>query len=579
MIHKFNKVLAVILARGGSKGIPKKNIVKIDGHPLIAYTIQAAKESKFVSQIVVSTDSDEIRKIANSYGASTPFLRSKKLSGDKITSAEALRDAVLKSESFFKEVFDLIIELPCVAPFRDAKDIDQAIEIILKNNKLDSVIGYVHTGEKHPIRLKRIKKNRATNFCKDYKESNYHSRRQDFEPAYIRNGSIYCMRRSLIVKKGLREGRQSYPYIMSTEKSINIDEAFDLKIAKLMIQDGLCNNVPKLLPPKDEILKSKKKFKKILITAPTFFLNPQLNTLKKKYEIILIHPDNDNIKNIKKYCHEVSIWICNPCPKYIITNELIKKFTNLKIIATPSTGDSHIEKKYINRKNIKLLSLKNSGFEKKIYASSEYTFCMIMSLLRKMPTAISKVQSYKWRDVENDLRGEELRGKTLGIIGYGRIGSNIGKYANAMGLNIIFYDPYIKKGKFAKKINNHISLLKKSDIVAVCCHLNRETYKMVDKTWFVNMKKGSYFINSSRGDIVNEKDLIRFLKNKHINSAFLDVISNENILRKKLKKKKIILYGKENHNLYISPHIAGLTYQSETKAFKILCDLIKNEDN
>ena len=270
MIGNIPKVLAVILARGGSKGIPLKNIANINGHPLISYSITAALKSKLVNKIVVSTDSEQITKVSRIYGADVPFKRSSRLSGDKITSAEALRDAVIKSEKIFRTTYDFIIELPCVSPFRDNLDIDNALKILINNKKLDSVISYVNTGEKHPVRLKRIVNGKVTNFCKEYKESKFHSRRQDFEPCFIRNGAIYAMRRDVIIKKKNREGSYSFPFIMPQEKSLNIDEKFDLKLASLMIEDGMCNNQPSLIPNEDKFINNKRK-KNILITTPTFF--------------------------------------------------------------------------------------------------------------------------------------------------------------------------------------------------------------------------------------------------------------------------------------------------------------------
>jgi len=140
------KIICIILARGGSKGIPRKNIYPINGHPLISYSIQAAKEAKFIDKIVVSTDDKRIAKISRDYGAETPFLRSKKLSGDKVPSMDALRDCALKCENFYNEKYDIIIELPCVSPLRDASYVNRAIKII-KSKNYDSVVSYVNTGE------------------------------------------------------------------------------------------------------------------------------------------------------------------------------------------------------------------------------------------------------------------------------------------------------------------------------------------------------------------------------------------------------------------------------------------------
>ena len=570
------KVLAVILARGGSKGIPKKNIANLAGYPLISYSIEAAKKSKIFNKIVVSTDDKKIAKIAREYGALTPFLRSKKLSDDKTTSADALKDAIIRSEKIFEEKYDYIFELPCVAPLRDHNHIKEVYEH-LKSNKYDSVISYVCTGEKHPIRLKRIKNSVVTNFCRDYKESAKHSRRQDFEPSYIRNGAIYSIKRDTIINKGNRQGKISYPYIMDSKVSINIDEKFDLDTCNLLIANGYSRNYPEKIQKNQFIFKNKNK-KTILITCPVHFINDEIKDLQNTYNIIIIDKKNDKrdlIKNIfDKY--RIDIFITNPCPTYKISDALLKKCKYLNIIATPSTGTTHLD---INNKKIKIISLKDSGFEKKIFASSEYTFLMLLNVLRPMIVANNKVKQGYWRDVEveNYLRGNELRGKTIGIIGFGRIGSNIAKFAKPFGAKILFYDPYKNKNKISKKTSVS-NLLKKSDIIAVCCHLNKETKNMVDENWFKKMKKGVLFINSSRGEIVDEESLIKYLKNGKIKRCAIDVVQNENLKKDEFKNKKILKYAKHNENLIITPHIAGLTFESERKAFNSIIKLIKKND-
>ena len=128
------KILCVILARGGSKGIPKKNIFLINGHPLISYSIFAGLNSKYIDKVVVSTDSIKIKNFSQKYGADVPFLRPKKLSLDKTLSVESLKHAVKKCEEIYKTIYDYVIEIPAVSPFRSSKDIDTALEIFFKKN-------------------------------------------------------------------------------------------------------------------------------------------------------------------------------------------------------------------------------------------------------------------------------------------------------------------------------------------------------------------------------------------------------------------------------------------------------------
>ena len=131
--HNKKKVLGVILARSGSKGIKEKNIKKLGGHPLISYSIYAGLNSKNISKLIVSTDSKKIAKIAKNYGAETPFLRSKVLAKDKVPSKDALRDAVLKAEQIYNTKFEYVIEIPAVAPLRTGKDIDKALNLLFTN--------------------------------------------------------------------------------------------------------------------------------------------------------------------------------------------------------------------------------------------------------------------------------------------------------------------------------------------------------------------------------------------------------------------------------------------------------------
>ena len=200
-MSKLN-VLAVIQARSGSKGVKNKNIYKLNGHPLLAYTIYAAKKCKFITNLIVSTDSTNYSIIAKKYGADVPFIRSKKISGDKVFSVTSLHYAVKKTEKIFKKKYDLVIELPCVSPLRTHDDISNCINLLIKNPTADSVVSVTSTGEKHPTRLKKIINNYIHDISRDFPEKGQNSRRQDLKPdSFIRNGAIYLMHRDVLIKK------------------------------------------------------------------------------------------------------------------------------------------------------------------------------------------------------------------------------------------------------------------------------------------------------------------------------------------------------------------------------------------
>ncbi len=231
MSIKNKKVLAITLARGGSKGIKKKNLRKIAGQPLINYTINEAFKSIFIDRYIVSTDDKEIRNYCLNRNVDVPFLRPSHLASDIASSTDALQHAVNFCEKEDGE-YDIIVELMCTNPFKTFKDIDNSIEMLLNKNA-DSVIGVSKVEEYHPARLKKIIKGKIFDFCVPEESG----RRQDLKPAaFIRNGSIYTLKRNYLMVDNKRfGGNNSYAYLMPHEKSINIDSEHDLIVANSII--------------------------------------------------------------------------------------------------------------------------------------------------------------------------------------------------------------------------------------------------------------------------------------------------------------------------------------------------------
>lgn len=312
----------------------------------------------------------------------------------------------------------------------------------------------------------------------------------------------------------------------------------------------------------------------LLVTATLEFMPDLKIEIQKKFKLIYKNQASylDTMKILNKF--KVEAWICNPCPTYEINSLLISKCKSLKVVATPSTGINHFSKEIFQIKNLKIFSLKDSTLLKSIKASSEYTFIFMASFIRKINEGLVSVKKDKWRDYEKNLRGRELNSLTLGIFGYGRIGSNLAKYSNAFGMKIFAFDPYVKKfHRFVTKIDVIETMLAKIDILAICATLNDSTVNFFNNKIFKKCKKGIIIVNTSRGEIINEKDLIKNIKNKRISGCALDVVSNEN---KKNFTSELINFSKKDERLYITPHIAGLTYDSEKKAQNIAFNFIKN---
>lgn len=228
--------LCVILARAGSKGIKKKNIVDFGGKPLVAWTIRAAIDSKKFDHVVVSTDSKQIREIALNEGAQVPFLRDEKLSGDNVLSAIALKDAVKKSEDYFGKKYDVICELQATSPLRDANDVVEAVSKFYKNPSADSLYSVYELNHFHPKKIKKIDSNGfLEDLCSHFSESKI-GRRQDAKSLYVRNGAIFVMKRDVLFENNDRVGKNCLAYIMPEEKSLNIDSLTDLEVGKVLLK-------------------------------------------------------------------------------------------------------------------------------------------------------------------------------------------------------------------------------------------------------------------------------------------------------------------------------------------------------
>ena len=222
--------LGIIPARGGSKGVLRKNIRMVAGQPLIAYSIQAALASNLISQLVVSTEDDEIASVARSLGADV-LPRPLELAGDKTPMLPVVRDVFSTLEAKLGARFEYGVLLQPTAPLRTAEDIDQAVKI-LQQTSSDTVVSVYRVYDHHPARMYRLENERLIPL-----EPEPSGRlRQDLPAVYHRNGAIYAFRRALIVEMDSLIGPDTRPYIMPEERSVNIDNETDLLLAELLIQ-------------------------------------------------------------------------------------------------------------------------------------------------------------------------------------------------------------------------------------------------------------------------------------------------------------------------------------------------------
>jgi CMP-N,N'-diacetyllegionaminic acid synthase len=229
----MNNIVALIPARSGSKGVPNKNIKHIDGIPLIAYSIAAALKSTLVDRVIVSTDSEEYAKIARNYGAETPFIRPKNISGDLATDLEFFKHAIdwlQKNENFVPEYF---IHLRPTTPFRDPKILDKAIKEFICSDY--SALRSCHKMSESSYKTFEVENDVFKCICNgnsDIESSNI--ARQSLPVTYDANGYIDIVRSKMISKCSIIHGDKVKAFITNT--SHEIDEISDVDFLEYLIQ-------------------------------------------------------------------------------------------------------------------------------------------------------------------------------------------------------------------------------------------------------------------------------------------------------------------------------------------------------
>lgn len=234
----------------------------------------------------------------------------------------------------------------------------------------------------------------------------------------------------------------------------------------------------------------------------------------------------------------------------------------LKVIATATTGLDHIDVKTAEEKGITILSLRGeTEFLNSITGTAELAAGLMIDLMRFTPWAFDDVKKYHW-DRES-FRGHNLYGATLGIVGMGRLGTWMARYGKAFNMKVLYTDPNVSKSPVSgcKKVSLD-ELLNKSDVVSVHVHLSPETKNMFNKALFKKMKKTAYLINTSRGEIVHEADLLAVLKNGDIAGYGTDVLAGELEFNKSFTDYPLVEYAKTNKNVIVVPHIGGMTHES-----------------
>lgn len=301
---------------------------------------------------------------------------------------------------------------------------------------------------------------------------------------------------------------------------------------------------------------------KILCITPIKHIDGVYKKLQSYGELIYEPKiDKDELKNLLNQTNADYLFT-NPNKQNFILDEEVLKDSNVKVINTVSTGLNHIDIDYCKENNIDVWSLKEDyELINDLPSTSELAFGLMMSLLRFIPTSFHSVKDGNW-DYEPYV-GHQIKGKTIGVIGYGRLGKIMCDLFYGWGVKLLASDPY-ERITTARGVPLS-ELLDKSDVVFLHTHVTEETRGMVDEEFLSYMKEGSYLINTARGELVDEEAIIESIKCGHLKGYGTDVIKDE--FGNRPNSKLVEFSINPNNNVIITPHIGGMTIEGSTKAY------------
>lgn len=245
-----------------------------------------------------------------------------------------------------------------------------------------------------------------------------------------------------------------------------------------------------------------------------------------------------------------------------LTAEMIQAAPGLKIISCATTGSDHIDVDILARRGIVLATLRDDReLLQNLTPAAELSWALLMACARRLTAAFDHVKEGLW--TRELFPGIMLRGKRLGLVGCGRIGSWMGRYAGAFGMEVVGYDPYVEP--FPEHIKAVLlpELAETSDFISIHVHLSAETRRLISRELFRRMKKGVVLINTSRGAVIDESALLEALIEGRVAAAGVDVLEGE----PDINNHPLVEYARRHDNLIITPHCGGFSYD----AIRIVC--------
>jgi D-3-phosphoglycerate dehydrogenase / 2-oxoglutarate reductase len=240
-----------------------------------------------------------------------------------------------------------------------------------------------------------------------------------------------------------------------------------------------------------------------------------------------------------------------------INAHVLDSFPSLRYVVSATTGHDHLDLSLFERKGIRLISLRGeTSFLNTVPSTAEHAFALMLALLRNVPAAVESVARGEWQ--RDQFRGRQLKDRRLGIVGLGRTGRMMARYAEAFGMRVAYYDPNVAELSF-HRFSSLGMLLKFSEIVSLHVHLTDETKQMIGDMEIALMPQSSWIVNTSRGGLVDEEALVAALRVGKIAGVASDVITTE---FEKIEESPLWCAMQSGLNVILTPHIAGATWDA-----------------
>lgn len=298
---------------------------------------------------------------------------------------------------------------------------------------------------------------------------------------------------------------------------------------------------------------------RLVITEGDCFSPSALSLLKKHFHVSLLDSSREELIDLIRDADYIWIRL-----KQYIDRKVLQAAPKLKAIATNTTGLTHIDLDVADELGVAVISLRGDYlFLETIRATAEHTIALTLAALRAIPSAHEHVIKGGWS--RDEFRGFEIFEKTVGIVGYGRLGRIVANYFKGMGANLVISDPKLVGTTKVDgcQVLPLSELLAVSDIVTLHANLTRENMGFFGEQQFKRMKQGSFFVNTARGELVNEQSLIEAIRSNHLGGVALDVVAAEHFSSDTLRELRELALT--CNRIVLTPHIGGNTCESTQK--------------